>query len=84
MPCRPFRQQQNGVVITGFACSRERHRCACGKRATIQCDFPLTGPKAGKTCDKWLCRGCAVSVGENVDYCQAHAAMRTAKLETGQ
>lgn len=43
--------------------------CRCGKRSTIQCDFPLLD---GRTCDRNLCRACAVPVGPNRDYCAEH------------
>lgn len=32
----------------------------CTARATHQCDFPLSGEKAGQTCDKDLCRAHAI------------------------
>ena len=47
----------------------------CGKRGDKLCDFPLTGEKAGKTCDRHLCAKCAVHVGRDVDYCPTHARM---------
>jgi hypothetical protein len=47
--------------------------CGCRRRATIQCDFPKPGRKSG-TCDAWLCRGCAVSVGPDRDHCPEHPA----------
>ena len=43
--------------------------CRCGRPSTLQCDYPLL---FGATCDKFLCRGCAVSVGPAVDYCPEH------------
>ncbi len=41
----------------------------CGTTSTKQCDFPLPG---GKTCDAYLCRGCARPQGPNRDYCPSH------------
>ena len=77
MTCREIRLP-NGV--TGIVCSRGRKPlCAvCSKRPhTKLCDFPLTGSKAGKTCDRKLCDSCAVGQGrangDTVDYCPAHA-----------
>lgn len=76
----------------GFVCSRGRQagpRCSgCGSTRTVAlCDFPLRGPKAGKTCDRPLCRACAtalpaelvVQMGAEVpeggfDVCRAHGA----------
>lgn len=64
----------------GFVCrSGRRPSCSgCGKPgATLQCDYPLTGPKAGKTCDRWLCDKCATHVGPDRDYCPPHQALDT-------
>jgi hypothetical protein len=44
-------------------------RCRCGARATQECDFPLL---AGGTCDKPLCKSCAVRKGPDVDWCPEH------------
>jgi hypothetical protein len=64
----------DGVVV-GRACGRSPfHPCVtCGKSATIRCDHPVTRNGKPKTCDRWCCRGCAVSVGPDRDYCAAHA-----------
>lgn len=43
---------------------------ACGGRSTLQCDYPILGGR--KTCDRYLCRGCAVHVGPDRDYCPHH------------
>jgi len=40
----------------------------CEGLAGLECDFP-TGRK---TCDKPLCRGCAISIAPNVDFCPDH------------
>lgn len=70
MPCRPL---PGGA---GWVCTRERWTCSsCGKTSAVAvlCDHPLTGAAAGRTCDRVLCRGCAVRVGPNRDLCPAHA-----------
>lgn len=61
-----------------FACSRgvKRERCdtpGCGRPSVALCDWLLAGKKAGKTCDRRMCEGCRTSVGEDRDYCPAHA-----------
>lgn len=71
----PILDAQGNVI--GRACGRTPHReCStpgCANHATIQCDFPVTrGGKPG-TCDRWCCRGCAVSIGPDLDHCPAHA-----------
>jgi len=85
MPCTPL---DFGNGVTGFVCSRgqRRPKCkACGRPSTTQCDYPLRGSKAGKTCDAHLCDAHAVTQqcakhsaprcpcrGDTVDYCKAH------------
>jgi hypothetical protein len=57
----------------GFVCfSGKRHRaprCRCGAASSLLCDWPLLD---GKTCDRPLCRRCAVPVGRDRDYCREH------------
>lgn len=64
-----------GVAIV---CSRRpmRARCAtpgCIGVSVALCDFPLTGSKLGKTCDRRMCARCQHSRGRDVDYCPTHA-----------
>lgn len=76
MPCRPIIDAAGHQI--GWACSRDQRqpRCAvCGAPSTKLCDQPLTGPKAGKTCDRPLCARCAVHVGPDRDLCPAHARL---------
>jgi hypothetical protein len=80
MPCQTFYDEQGKPI--GVVCSRvRRRRCsACGNLgAEILCDGP--GARAGKTCDRALCRRCATSVGPDVDLCPAHAAARIGRAE---
>ncbi|HCT62075.1 MULTISPECIES: hypothetical protein [Acidobacterium] len=61
---------------TVFVCKRgrrPRRRCGhCTKRwSTRLCDYPVEHGK--RTCDEPLCDECAVSVGNDKDYCPAHA-----------
>lgn len=82
MRCRPITltMPDGSTPITGFVCGPDtRKRCKhCGEIAEIQCDWKLTGKKAGKTCDAWLCRRCARpvgddKVGDDKDLCPPHA-----------
>lgn len=56
---------------------RRAQSCSvCGRsNATIRCDFSAPGNKSG-TCDKWLCRSCAVPRGPNIDWCPDHLTAR--------
>lgn len=58
-----------GVALVRLA----KPKCTvCRKRqATLQCDFPIS-KGASKTCDRNLCRQCAVHIGPNRDYCPHH------------
>lgn len=72
MTCTPFRSSDG--KISGWVCSRGPvTRCKCGRRSTKLCDYKLSGSKAGKTCDAPLCTRCATIMGQNLDYCPAHA-----------
>lgn len=41
------------------------------------CDFPLTGRKAGQTCDRPVCRHHAMHEDPDTDYCPAPARLIT-------
>jgi len=66
--------------VVGFACRRgQRKQCEFCRNApaTLQCDEPLRGAKAGATCSKYMCRGCARTVGSfdsdvELDLCPPH------------
>lgn len=53
--------QAMGFIRTRVTSSRPPCE-QCGADATVLCDYPLGGSKKGKTCDKKLCRRCAVRV----------------------
>jgi len=61
------------VCTRGSVSQKVNSRCACGRVANLLCDYPLKGPKAGKTCDRPLCMLCAIRVSVGKDYCPAHA-----------
>ena len=65
MPCDVVPDAAGGYVIICSKGSRERAKCSvCSWLAQVFCDW------AG--CDKPLCRGCAVRIAVNVDYCPSH------------
>lgn len=67
--CETVRMKDGTVATVCFGHRRRQQKCACGRPSTLQCDYPT---EAGRTCDKYLCRGCAVPVGRNRDYCKTH------------
>jgi hypothetical protein len=73
MTCQ-YKYDEHGNLLM-VSCSRgSRRRCRCGRSAIKQCDYPLTGARAGETCSAHLCEQCAFSGGPpNIDYCGAHA-----------
>ncbi len=76
--CRP-------IVIDGKVVGRmqvevrDRVCKGCGARIPedhgVLCDWKLTGPKEGKTCDAFVCRDCARNVGPDKDLCPAHGRL---------
>ena len=58
-----------------FVCGgrHPRRRCACGARATLQCDWKVPGKRSG-TCDAYVCSSCATSPAAGKDLCAKHAA----------
>lgn len=57
MPCKTIVNQPGSYAV---ACSRRTHgtRCSvhgCSGYESKRCDYPLSGSKAGKTCDRPLC-----------------------------
>lgn len=74
MTCEPIEDKDGRVV--GIVCCRDKRaaRCSvpgCDRYATALCDWPTRS--ASGTCDKRLCRGHATNVGDDRDYCPAHA-----------
>lgn len=58
--------------VTAIVCG-PRRRCACGRRATLLCDWKVPTKKSG-TCDAPVCVDCAVSPAAGKDLCRKHAA----------
>ncbi len=71
-----IKNERGEVIGTVIACGRSTaHSCQCGRQATHQCDYPVTRSERKGTCDRWMCRGCALRVGVNLDYCPPHARL---------
>lgn len=75
MTCTPIKLPGGGMAIVCTRGRRTPARCdACKARPhEVLCDFELYGAKAGKTCDRKLCRSCAVKDGPGRDFCYQHA-----------
>lgn len=76
----------NGDFV--ITCRQRRAACSsCAHREhDVLCDAPLIGKRAGKTCSRKLCRGCAIAAGPGLDYCMPHAraARGAAALAAGE
>lgn len=69
MVCTPTRLPGGGVAIV---CSTtRRRRCACGKPATLQCDWKVKTRRSG-TCDRYVCEDCATRPAPDKDLCREH------------
>lgn len=75
MPCKFVKLEGGGVAIVKFAKQRTKPCASCGRPSTKLCDYPLTGAKAGKTCDRAMCDKHSVHVGTDTDYCIIHSTM---------
>ena len=78
MACNVYRDPDG--KFTAIVCGPKRFAkpcSSCGRPHTKLCDFPLTGIKKGKTCDRRLCNHCAVPDpnDKDRDYCPIHAKM---------
>ncbi|MCP3729301.1 hypothetical protein M9978_02570 [Sphingomonas sp. MG17] len=69
MPCQHVTVPGAGAAIV---CSPTR-RCACGKRATLQCDWKVPTRRSG-TCDRYICSSCTTSPAPDKDLCKEHGA----------
>lgn len=49
-----------------------RRRCACGRPATLECDWKVPTRRSG-TCDAPICARCTTSPGPEKDLCLTHA-----------
>ncbi len=76
MPCRATSLPGGGYAIVCTRGKRPIMCSICGRPGNKLCDFPLTGEKAGKTCDRPLCAKCAVHVEPNTDFCRTHAQLK--------
>ncbi len=69
MPCTHVTLPGGGTaIVCGI---RRRQRCACGRPATLICDWKTTS-RSG-TCDAPVCVRCATSPAEGKDLCATHA-----------
>ncbi len=52
--------------------TRRRQRCACGRPATLLCDWKAPRKRSGP-CDAPICEPCSINVAPDKDLCPAHA-----------
>lgn len=66
--CEVVKMPDGGTAFVTYSTPNRKCRSCGGHRATLACDYPT--PKG--TCDKPICRTCAVHVGPNEDWCPGH------------
>ncbi len=84
MTCETYTMPNGSVAI--ICGSSPRKRCACGRPATLECDWKVPSRRSG-TCDRPLCSHCTYVPDKNKDLCPEHAdrwQQRLAALEAGQ
>lgn len=70
MTCDHFTLPGGGAAIV--CSSRRAQRCACGRRATLLCDWRVPSKRSG-TCDAPVCADCTTSPAPDKDLCPDHA-----------
>lgn len=88
MTCERVALPGGGAAIV---CTKRTKRCACGRPATLACDWKVATRKSG-TCDAPVCARCTTSPAPGKDLCRSHAVAfaawtaarpRTAQPERG-
>lgn len=70
MTCEHITLPGGGRAIV---CSGHKaERCACGRRATLLCDWKVPKRRTG-TCDQPICAACTTSPAPGKDLCPDHA-----------
>lgn len=71
MTCDVVTLPGGGRAIVCSAHRRHFARCACGRIATLLCDWKM--PQNGGTCDAPICARCTTSPAREKDLCAKHA-----------
>lgn len=82
MPCQHVRLPDgSGAIVCGSR--QERQRCACGRPATLLCDWKGFGAAPDTpTCGAPICSHCTTSPAPDKDLCREHAEQwHVAKLK---
>ncbi len=82
MPCNHIKLPGGASAIICTRRGPAKRCCSCGGPSSKLCDFPLTGAKAGATCDRPVCQSCAVHRDPDIDYCPTHGRIIEAKEVT--
>ena len=59
----------SSAIICGMR--RAKHFCACGRAGELQCDWKVKTKRSG-TCDRYICKSCALHVGPDKHLCPEH------------
>lgn len=83
MGCARVDLDGGDFAITCTSGAKRAAPCDCGSPHAFLCDFPLSGEKAGQTCDRRLCSRCRMHIG-SIDLCRAHAAHKPKQPARGR
>lgn len=94
MTCETFVGKDGVRMIVcgrGHRAPKPKPCAACGTETAgyVLCDFKISEPvirggqqtRRARTCDKPLCKRCAVHVGEDIDYCPSHPLHAAAPVQ---
>lgn len=73
MACEHVSLPGGGHAIVCGTRSTRKERCACGRVATLLCDWKVPERRSG-TCDATICANCSTVPAPEKDLCPTHAA----------
>ena len=82
MQCRKVALPGGGAAFICGPKPRRRNCKFCSRYADLECDFPLTGKKAGQTCDAPICSRCTTRT-DGKDFCPPHQRYYEAQQKQG-
>lgn len=67
-------ERVGNVILCGRRGGKSRRCVDCGGfGAEFECDGPVQTGGTVTTCDRLICRSCAIDAGPNRHYCRYHA-----------
>lgn len=79
MPCNTVKLPNGAYAIVCTGRHKSKPCVTCGRPHQVLCDYPVTRNGKEGPCDRACCRQHAVNVGEDRDYCLAHAQLEESR-----